>query len=69
MEKRKRGRPAASNEPNADIHILLPVTVLEQLDRARGRIPRLVLIRQILEEWLESQADPPVQVTVYETEK
>jgi hypothetical protein len=53
---RSRGRPAG--EPSADVHLLLPVHLLQRLDALCGDVPRLVLIRRILTEWVERQEAP-----------
>lgn len=50
---RSRGRPAG--EPTADVHLLLPIRLLARLDALRGDVPRLVLIRRILTDWIERQ--------------
>lgn len=50
---RSRGRPAG--EPTADVHLLLPVRLLAQLDARRGDVPRIALIRRLIEAWIAEQ--------------
>jgi hypothetical protein len=49
---RPRGRPAG--EPTANVHLLVPVDLLKRFDAKRGDVPRLTMIRRLIQEWLDA---------------
>lgn len=53
--KRKRGRPFGPAKLIADIHLWLPQELIDRVDAQRGEVPRVAVMRALLEAWVAQQ--------------